>query len=320
MKSPRPDTLRVLAAALLLPALGLCACSRKEAAALPVLSDPGAGLTLTLPATATAFTRHPAAKDRFVYTIPYDARHALIYLQTYSLPLVLPGRPPVSHKDVVGGILRDELGSFLDLETSFTNLPDQTPVLLLYGRGRDPERIAGFAFQCNKTHFIFIGLASPDLGPADVAPFFQTCAASLRIADINQSTLIDSTQYRAAHIDATQPTQALEFIRNIFASRNTNPVNYVLAINYAYLLCGELLAASPDSPHLAETVALLNNMSAIRLADYLKARRDFEVAYGQGNATEALAQARFLDDLAYPFDAETRTLGKQRIRKALAMQ
>ena len=61
-------------------------------------------------------------------------------------------------------------------------------------------------------------------------------------------------------------------------------------------------------------------MSSIRLADFLQARHDFEVAFGQRNATEALAQANFLSKLTFPFDAEGHTLDHQRIRKAYTLE
>ena len=320
MKSCQPRTAWISVLALLLLGATLCACSRHETSARPVLSDPSAGLTLRLPASATSFTRQPAAVDRFVSRIPYASKQTLLYLHAYSPPVLMPGVLPVSHKDVAGAILRDELGSFLDLETSFTNLPDQTPVLLLYGRAHDPDKVIGFAFLCNKTHFVFIGLSGPEVSPADVSTFFQTTATNLHIADIGQNTFADASQYQSHHVDGSDPVQSLEFIRNVFASRNTNPLNYILAISHAYLLAQELQLADPASPHLAEALAFLNNMSAIRLADYLKARHDFEIAYGQRNVDEALAQAQFLAALSFPFDAEARTLGKQRLRKAHALQ
>ena len=109
------------------------------------------------------------------------------------------------------------------------------------------------------------------------------------------------------------------FIRNLFASRNTNPVNYTIGIHLAFRLAQYLQSTSPDSPRLAETLALLNNMNAIRLADYLKARRDFEIAAGQKNGPETRAQARFLSDLSFAFDSESQALARRRLRRALSL-
>ncbi len=324
MKSCKPEALRSFLLALVLASAAAgpwTACSRdKDPSSLPVLSDPGAGLTLTLPPSATSFARQAAAKDRFVSRVPYAPNQTLLYLHAYSPPPVATNIPPVFHEEVVECILRDELGSFLSLETSFTNLLDQTPALLLYGRARDPDKVVGFAFQCNKTHFVFIGLSGPDLSAADVAAFFRTTAANLHVADIPQATFADAAQYRDCLVDNDDPAQSLNYIRNVFASRNANPLNYTLAIGLAYRLAYDLQAADPASLHFSETLALLNNMSAIRLADFLKARYDFEIACGQRNAAEAIGQARFLSELSFPFDAEGRSLDKQRLRKAHALQ
>ena len=216
-------------------------------------------------------------------------------------------------------MLRNELGAFLTLETSATNLPDQTPVLLLAGRARDPDQVVGFAFQCNKTHFVFFGLSGPDVAFADLPAFFATSVADLRIADVGQSTFADAAQYQDLLGGSADPAQSLEFIRNVFASRNANPVNYTTAIGLAFFLARDLQARAPADPRLPEVRALLDNMASIRLADFLKGRTDFEVACGQGKGDEALAQARFLADLSYPFDAEARALDKQRLRKAAAL-
>ena len=311
-------SLPILAIAL---SLASTACSRQAKPDAPVLlSDPVAGITLTLPPTATAFTRISGAQDRFVCRTPYDANQTLLYLHAYAPPLVSTNQPPAFFEDVVECILRDETGSFLTLENSFTNLPDQNPVLLLYGRARDPEKVIGFAFQCNKTHFVFIGLSGPDLSPSNVPAFFQTMAANLRVDDVHQSTFADIAQYQSHLIGNPSPSDALDFIRTLFASRNANPRNYTTAINLAYILAQNLNQADPGSPHLAEALALLNNMSAVRLSDFLQARHDFEVAFGQRNATEALAQATFLSQLTFPFDAEGTALDHQRIRKAYTLE
>ena len=312
-----------------LPALGIAmllalassACSRQAKPDTPVLlSDPVAGITLTLPPTATPFTRVSGSLDRFVSRTPYDANQTLLYLHAYATPLVSTNQPPAFFEDVVECILRDETGSFLTLENSFTNLPDQNPVLLLYGRARDPEKVVGFAFQCNKTHFIFIGLSGPDLSPAQVTDFFQAMSANLHVEDVHQSTFADIAQYQSHLIGNPSPADALDFIRTLFSSRNANPRNYTTAINLAYILAQNLNQADPGSPHLAEALALLNNMSAVRLSDYLQARHDFEVAFGQRNATEALAQANFISQLTFPFDAEGHALDHQRIRKAYTLE
>ena len=319
---PLPTTWRSLLLALgIATSLGLStACSRQTKSELPVLSDPVAGITLTLPTTATPLTRVSASHDRFVSSLPYDANKTLLYLQVYSPPLVSSNQPPAFFEDIVECILRDESGSFITLENSFTNLPDQTPVLLLYGRARDPNKVIGFAFQCNKTHFVFIGLSGPDLSPAQVIPFFQSTITNLQVADVHQNTFSDVAQYQTHLIGSPSPTEALDFIRNVFASRNANPQNYTTAINLAFVLAQNLSQADPNSPHLAEALALLNNMSSIRLADFLQARHDFEVAFGQRNATEALAQAKFLSQLTFPFDAEGSALDKKRFRKAYTLQ
>ena len=322
IESRKIKSLSTLAIALSLTALLTfsTACSRQAKQGPPVLSDPGAGITLPLPPTANSFTRDSAAQDRFVSRIPYDANQTLLYLHAYSPPLVTTNQPPEFFEDIVEGILRDEIGSFITLENSFTNLPDQTPVLLLFGRARDPDKVVGFAFQCNQTHFIFIGLSGPDISSANVTPFFQSTSANLQVADVHQSTFSDVAQYQTHLIGTPTPTEALDFIRNIFASRNANPLNYTTAINLAYVLAQNLSQADPGSPHLAEALALLNNMSSIRLADFLQARHDFEVAFGQRNATEALAQANFLAQLTFPFDAEGHVLDHQRIRKAYTLE
>lgn len=319
LNSFNPETIRSLLLAPLLAAAAFApgaACSRHSEAPLPVLSDPIAGLTVTLPATSSSFTRRSAGRDRFVSRIPYDSQQTLLYLHFYSTPLLSADPPPVFYDDTVEAILRDEIGSFLTLETTFTNLADQTPAVLMYGRARDPNRVVGFAFQCNKLHFVFLGLSGPDLGPEHVVPFFQNTAARLRVGEVGQSSFADIAQYQAHLAQHNDPSQSLDYIRNIFASRNTDPRNYPLAINLAFLLAQHLQADNPASPGFSEALALLNNMSAIRLDDYLKARRDFEVAFGQQNANEAIAQAKFLAALVYPFDAEGSSLARQRLRKA----
>jgi hypothetical protein len=314
---PHPAFSILLASLLAAAAIAsFAACSRKAEAPRPVLSDPAAGLTVTLPPTASSFTRRAASRDRFVTHVPYAPQQSLLYLHFYSTPLLSADTPPVFYDDTVEAILRDELGAFLTLETTFTNLADQTPAVLLYGRAREPNNVIGFAFQCNKVHFVFIGLSGPDLGPEQVLPFFQTTTARIRIDEVAQSSFADIAQYQAHLARHNDPSQSLDYIRNLFASRNTNPQNYPLAINLAFLLAQHLQAAEPPSPRFAEALALLNNMSAIRLDDYLKARRDFEVAYGQENASEAIAQAKFLAALVYPFDAEGSSLARQRLRKA----
>lgn len=324
MKSSPIDSARLPGFALLLAGAVLClvpACSRSaKTASLPALSDPAAGLTLTLPETAAAFTRSTAATDRYVSRIPYGERQTLVYLHVYSTPALVTNAPPAIFADITERILRDELGAFLTLETSATNLPNQTPALLLCGRARDPDKLIGFAFQCNKTHLIFIGLSGPEIDFANVGGFFETTVANLHVADVNQNTFADATQYQQVLGGAPPSAQSLDFIRNIFAARNANPVNYTTAIGLAYILARDLQAADPSSPLLPEAFALLDNMSSIRLADFLKARIDYEVAIGQGKAEEAFAQARFLSDLTYPFDSEGRTLAKQRLRKAAQMQ
>ena len=296
----------------------LPACSPKSSTTLPVLSDPSAGLTLTLPATATAHKRSPAF-DRFVSRIPYAPNQTLLYLHAYCPPLVDPTAIPDFHDDIVEAILREELTSFVSLGESYTNLTDQTPVLLLFGRARDTDKVIGFAFQCNKTHFIFLGLCGPDLVVADTKAFFETTAPNLHIADIRQSTHADVTRYRTGLVTLDNPAQSIDFIRNLFASRNTSPLNYTIGINLAYSLAQDLQANAPDSPHLSEAIALLNIMTAIHLADTLKARHDFEVALGQRNVSEAIAQARFLTDLTFLFDAEGQSRARQRLRKAQAL-
>ena len=294
----------------------LCACSHQEKESLPVLSDPVAGITLTLPPTATSFTRVSAAHDRFVSRLPYEPNQTLLYLHAYAPPVLSTNEPPAFFEDVVECILRDEVGSFITLESSFTNLPGQTPVLLLYGRANDPDNVVGFAFQCNKTHFVFIGLSGPNISPDQASTFFQSTAAQLQIADIRQSTFADVAQFQTHLLGSPSPTEALTFVRNIFAARNASPQNYTTAINLAFILAQNLSQADPNSPHLSEALALLNNMSSIRLADFIQARHEFEVAVGQRNATEALAQAKFLSQLTFPFDAEGHSLDNQRIRKA----
>ena len=323
MKSRLPE---IVGSCLLVLFLGAAlgtgaACSRRaEAAARPALTDRNAGITLALPETATAFDRPAAAKDRFVSRIPYGPRQTLLYLHVYSPPLVSAvGAPPATHGDVVERVLRNELGAFLTLETSATNLPDQTPVLLLAGRAREPDQVVGFAFQCIKTHFVFFGLSGPDVAFADLPTFFATSVADLRIADVGQSTFADAAEYQDLLGGSADTGQSLEFIRNVFASRNANPVNYTTAIGLAFFLARDLHARAPADPRLPEVRALLDNMASIRLADFLKGRTDFEVACGQGKGDEALAQARFLADLSYPFDAEARALDKQRLRKAAAL-
>ena len=317
-RSPRP--LRPLLLPLLLAAALLCACSPKTQAPLPSLSDPSAGLSLVLPPSASSFARPSAGADRFLSRIPYGNGHTLLYLHVYSTPLVDPSEPPALFDDVAEAVLRDELGAFLTLETAYTNLPDQTPAVLLYGRARDPDNVAGFAFQCNKTHFVFLGLSGPDVAPADTDAFFQSSAPNLRISPLPDTTFADAAQYQSQLVDVSNPAQSIEFVRNFFAARNANPRNYSVAIGFAYLLAQDLRRSAPDSPLLDEILALLDNMSSIRLADYLKARRDFEIAYGQRNAPEAIAQARFLDALSFPFDAEAKSLASQRIRKANRLQ
>ena len=323
MNSRTPDPLRSALLALLLAGalLSPTACSRHKAAPLPLLSDPAAGLSVTLPPSASAFSRKAASQDRFVSRIPYGDRQTLLYLHAYLIPLMIsPNDPPVVMGNIIDSILRDELGSFLTLEHSFTNLPDQTPAYLVYGRARDPDQVAGFAFQCNKTHFVFLGLSGPDVGPADAAAFFQTTSANLRLTPIAQTSFVDAAPYQKHLLDNPDPAQSLDFIHNLFASRNANPAYYPIAIQFAFLLAQDLQRANPDSTLLAETLAQLNNMFIIRLADFLKARRDFEVALGQRNTPEALAQAQFLSKLSFPFDAEASSLDKQRLRKARALQ
>ena len=318
MKSRLPEAIRPILAALLLAAALATApgCSRNQNASLPVLSDPGAGLTLTLPPGAHSFTRQSAAQDRFLSRTPYGPSRTLLYLHAYMPPAIDPTALPVMHDDIAECILRDELGSFLTLETSFTNLPDQTPALLLFGRTHEPDMIAGFAFQCNKTRYVFIGLSGPDLTRADPAAFLNTTLSNLNLTPLAQTTFADTSQYQRHLIDFTNAAQTLDFIRNVFASRNTNTRNYTTAIGLAYLLAQDLQNRDPASPRLDETLALLNNMSAIRLADFLQGRHDYEIALGQRNATEAIAQANFLAALSFPFDAEARTLDKQRLRNA----
>ena len=324
MKSSPTDSARLSGFVLLLAGAVLClvpACSRhSKSASGPVLSDSASGLTLTLPDTATAFTRRPAASDRFVSRTPYADRQTLLYLHAYSVPPLVTNALSAFFADVTERILRDELGAFLALETAPTNLPDQTPALLFCGRARDPDKVIGFAFQCNKTHLIFIGLSGPEIDFSGIGDFFKTTTANLRVADVGQNTFADATEYQQVLGGAAPSPQTLDFIRNIFGARNANPVNYTTAIGLAYILARDLQAADPASPLLPEALALLDNMSSIRLADFLKARVDFEVAVGQGKAEEAVAQAKFLSDLTFPFDAEGRALVKQRLRKAYQMQ
>ena len=321
MKSPLPENLlRTFAPlALALALLASPACSRKAPPAPPSLSDPAAGVSIVLPPSASSF-RRPPASDRFVSRVPYAPRQTLLSLHAYTVPAPVPDAPPDFHDDLVERILRDELGSFLVLETSFTNLADQTPAVLVYGRAREPDQVAGFAFQCNKTHFVFVGLSGPEIAPADAAAFFLATAPNLSVADVSQHTFADADRYRSHLVALDDPAAALEYVRNVFASRNANPLNYVVAINLAYLLAQNVHANDPSSPRLPETVSLLDNMVSIRLADYLKARTDFEIACGQRNAPEALAQARFLSDLSFPFDSEALSLADQRIRKANSLQ
>lgn len=325
MKSSKPESVWLSIPALLLAGgllLATISCSRQTASSSsgPVLSDPAAGLTVALPPSATSFMRRTASQDRFVSRIPYGNHRTLLYLHAYFIPLMIANDPPVVMANIIDSILRDELGSFLTLDSAFTNLTDQTPVYLVYGRARDPDQVAGFAFQCNKTHFAFLGLAGPDIGPADASAFFQATSANLHVAEIAQTSFVDAAPYQQHLLDKPDPAQSLDYIRNFFASRNANPAYYPVAIQFAFLLAQDLQRTDPASPLLDEALALLNNMFTIRLADYLKARRDFEVALGQRNAPEAIAQAQFLAKLSFPFDAEAVSLAKQRLRKAYALQ
>jgi hypothetical protein len=319
LKSPLPSPLLRASALLALALFAGSACTRRAAPSTPTLSDPVAGLAVELPPAATSFARAPAAKDRFVSRVPYADRQTLLYLHLYSIPSLGAADPTLDYDDRVETIFRHELGAFLTLQTTPAVLPDQTPALLLFGRARDPDFVVGFAFQCNKTHFVFIGLSGPDLAPADAQAFFDATAPNLQIAPVPNTTFADAAEYQHHFLSHSDPAQFLDFVRNLFASRNTNPANYPLSISLAYLFAQNLLQSAPDAPQLSEALGMLNNMDAIRLDDYLQARLAFEIALGQRQRVEAIAQARRLAALVFPFDSEGSSLAKKRLRQANAI-